>query len=412
MLEEMTTLTHLECSLCGRRHEAGRPWNLCECGGPLLARYDLEAARRSWSREWLAGAPASMWRYAPVLPVSQPASMVSLGEGWTPMIRARRYGESIGAGEVWIKDEGLNPTASFKARGLACCISMCRELGVRKVAIGSAGNAAGAAAAYAAAAGIEAHIFMPRDVPEANYIECMSYGARVTLVDGLISDCGRRVTEGREREGWFEINTLKEPYRIEGKKTMGYEVAEQMQWRLPDAIFYPTGGGVGLIGMWKAFDEMEALGWIGPARPKMIVVQAAGCAPVVRAFEEGKERTEFWQNARTISSGLRVPKPLGDFLILKIVRASGGTCVAVEDREALEAGARLGRLEGIFPCPEGAACFAALEKLLASGFLRPEEKIVIFNTGSGLKYLEAYSRLYPRETGGAADRLGGLITPR
>jgi threonine synthase len=324
----------------------------------------------------------------------------------------RRYGESLGAANVWIKDEGLNPTASFKARGLACCISMCRELGVKKVAIGSAGNAAGAAAAYAAAAGIEAHIFMPRDVPQANYIECESYGARVTLVDGLISDCGRMVAEGRQREGWFDINTLKEPYRVEGKKTMGYEIAEQMQWRLPDAVFYPTGGGVGLIGMWKAFDEMEALGWIGSERPKMIAVQSSGCAPVVKAFQEGKERAEFWQNAQTISSGLRVPKPLGDFLILRIVRASRGTCVAVDDREALEAGARVGRMEGIFPCPEGAACFAALERLLREGFLRPEEKIVIFNTGSGLKYLEAWSPLFPRAGSSEADRLGGLITPR
>lgn len=412
MLQEMTTLTHLECSLCGARHEAGHAWNLCSCGGPLLARYDLEAARRSWSREWLAGAPASMWRYAPVLPLSDPASMVTLGEGWTPMVRARRYEAALGAEGVWIKDEGLNPTASFKARGLACCISMCKELGIRRVAIGSAGNAAGAAAAYCAAAGIEARIFMPRDVPQANFIECHSCGAEVTLVEGLISDCGRLVAEGAARGEWFEINTLREPYRVEGKKTMGYEVAEQMQWKLPDAIFYPTGGGVGLIGMWKAFDEMEALGWIGPERPKMISVQAAGCAPVVKAFEDGKERAEFWQNASTISAGLRVPKPLGDFLILRAVRASGGTCVAVEDREALQAGARLGRLEGIFPSPEGAACFAALEKLLQTGFLRRTDRVVIFNTGSGLKYLEAYSALFPRIESGVTDKLGGLITPR
>jgi threonine synthase len=412
MLQEMTTLTHLECSLCGKQHEADRVWNLCSCGGPLLVRYDLDAARRSWSREWLAGAPASLWRYAPVLPVSNPAAIVTLGEGWTPMVRARRYEAEIGASSIWIKDEGLNPTASFKARGLSCCLSMCRQLGVQRVAIGSAGNAAGAAAAYCAAAGIEAHIFMPRDVPQANYVECCSYGARVTLVDGLISDCGRLVAEGAARGEWFEINTLKEPYRIEGKKTMGYEVAEQLQWKLPDAIFYPTGGGVGLIGMWKAFDEMEALGWIGSARPKMIAVQAAGCAPVVKAFEEGKERAEFWQNASTISAGLRVPKPLGDFLILRAVRASGGTCVAVEDREALEAGARVARLEGIFPSPEGAACFAALEKLLRTGFLSPSDRIVIFNTGSGLKYLEAYSTLFPRLDSSEAGKLGGLITPR
>jgi len=408
----MTTLTHLECSLCGARHDAGRAWNLCACGGPLLVRYDLESARRNWSREWLASSPSSMWRYAPVLPVANPSSLVTLGEGWTPMVRARRYEASLGAECIWIKDEGLNPTASFKARGLACCISMCRELGVRRVAIGSAGNAASSAAAYAAAAGIEAHIFMPRDVPNANYLECLAYGARVTLVDGLISDCGRIVAEGAARGDWFEINTLKEPYRVEGKKTMGYEVAEQLQWRLPDAIFYPTGGGVGLIGMWKAFDEMQALGWIGPERPKMIAVQAAGCAPVVKAFEEGKERAEFWQNARTISSGLRVPKPLGDFLILQAVRASGGTCVAVEDRHALQAGARVAAHEGIYPCPEGAACFAALERLLQNGFLRPSDRVVIFNTGSGLKYPEAWSTLFPRPAGGEEDKLGGLITPR
>ncbi len=408
----MTTLTHLECSLCRARHDAGRAWNLCACGGPLLVRYDLESARRNWSREWLASSPSSMWRYAPVLPVANPASLVTLGEGWTPMVRARRYEASLGAECVWIKDEGRNPTASFKARGLSCCISMCRDLGVRRVAIGSAGNAASSAAAYAAAAGIEARIFMPRDVPQANYLECLAYGASVTLVDGLISDCGRIVAEGAARGDWFEINTLKEPYRVEGKKTMGYEVAEQLQWRLPDAIFYPTGGGVGLIGMWKAFDEMQALGWIGPERPKMIVVQAAGCAPVVKAFEEGKERAEFWQNAQTISSGLRVPKPLGDFLILQAVRASGGTCVAVEDRHALQAGACVAALEGIYPCPEGAACFAALERLLETGFLRRSDRIVIFNTGSGLKYPEAWSTLFPRPEGGEEDKLGGLITPR
>ncbi len=408
----MTTVTHLECSLCSRQYPVDQPHNLCECGGPLLVRYDLDAARKSWSREWIASGPSSMWRYAPVLPVAKPSSLVTLGEGWTPLLRARNYGAAIGAANLWVKDEGIQPTQSFKARGLACAISMCRELGITKVALGSAGNAASATAAYAAAAGIEAHIFMPRDVPQANYIECKSFGAKVTLVDGLISDCGRIVVERKHAEGWFEINTLKEPYRIEGKKTMGYEVAEQMQWRLPDAIFYPTGGGVGLIGMWKAFDEIESLGWIDSNRPKMIAVQADGCAPVVKAFDEGKERSEFWHNAMTVSSGLRVPKPLGDFLILRAVRASQGTCVAVSDRESLLAGARVAKEDGIFPAPEGAACFAALEKLLKSGFLRPDEKIVIYNTGSGLKYLEAYSTLFPRLSDSETDKLGGLITPR
>lgn len=408
----MTTLTHLECSLCGARHTASEPRNLCGCGGPLLARYDLEKARQSWSREWIASGPSSMWRYAPVLPVSKPLSMISLGEGWTPLVRAARLGERFGSKSLWVKDDGVNPTSSFKARGLACALSMCHELGVKKVAIGSAGNAASAAAAYAAAAGIEAHIFMPRDVPQANFIECKAYGAHVTLVDGLISDCGRMVAERKEAEGWFEINTLKEPYRLEGKKTMGYELAEQFQWNLPDAILYPTGGGVGLIGMWKAFDEMEALGWIGSKRPKMIAVQAAGCAPVVRAFERGEEKTEFWANAATVSSGLRVPKPLGDFLILRAIRSSAGTAIAVSDEESLAAGARLAEEDGIFAAPEGAACCAALERLYAGGFLKPEEKVVVYNTGSGLKYLEAYSTRYPRPAAGESDKLGGLITPR
>lgn len=408
----MTTLTHLECSACAKRYEAGKAWNLCECGGPLLVRYDLAAARQSWSREWLASGPSSMWRYAPVLPVSQPNALVTLGEGWTPLIKARSYGASAGLPNLWVKDEGINPTGSFKARGLACAISMCRELGIGKVALGSAGNAASATAAYAAAAGIEAHIFMPKDVPQANYIECMSFGARVTLVDGLISDCGRMVAERKTAEGWYEINTLKEPYRIEGKKTMGYEVAEQFRWRLPKAIFYPTGGGVGLIGMWKAFEELETMGWIGPERPKMIVVQADGCAPVVRAFEQGRERCDFWENASTVSAGLRVPKPLGDALILKAVRESGGACVAVSDRASLEAGARLARLDGIFAAPEGAACFAALEKLVQAGFLSADEEVLVYNTGAGLKYLEAYSAIFPRTAGGEADKLGGLITPR
>jgi threonine synthase len=412
MLQVMTTLTHLECSLCGKLHPAHQAHNLCQCGGPLLVRYDLEAARQSWSREWIVGGPSNMWRYAPVLPVSKPASMTTLGEGWTPLIRARNYGASIGATNLWVKDEGINPTGSFKARGLACCISMCHELGIKKVALGSAGNAASATAAYAAAAGLEAHIFMPRDVPQANYIECKAFGAHVTLVDGIISDCGRIVAERKDAEGWFDINTLKEPYRIEGKKTMGYEVAEQFQWNLPDAIFYPTGGGVGLIGMWKAFDEMEALGWIGPKRPKMIVVQADGCAPMVRAFEQGAERATFWENAMTVSSGLRVPKPLGDFLILRAVRESKGTCVAVSDRASLEAGASLAAHDGVFAAPEGAACFAALEHLLKTGFLGADEKIVVYNTGAGLKYLEAYSTLFPRTVESESDKLGGLITPR
>jgi threonine synthase len=408
----MTTLSHLECSLCGKRHEAGKAWNLCECGGPLLVRYDLAKAKENWSREWLAGAPATMWRYAPVLPVARPEAMISLGEGFTPLVRMKRLGTKLGAANLWVKDEGVNPTGSFKARGLSCAISMCVELGLKKVAIPSAGNAASAMAAYAAAAGLEAHIFMPRDVPQSNFVECKAFGAQVTLVDGLISDCGRIVAERKQAEGWFEVSTLKEPYRIEGKKTMGYEVAEQFQWNLPDAIFYPTGGGVGMIGMWKAFDEMEQMGWIGSKRPKMIAVQVEGCQPVVRAFEQGTPRSEFWQNAHTVASGLRVPKPLGDFLVLNAVRDSGGTAIAVSDEEMLDAGIEMASLEGMFAAPEGAACVSALGKLLASGFLKRDERIVIYNTGSGLKYLEAYSTRYPRDAESEQSKLGGLITPR
>jgi len=392
----MTTITHLECSICGKRREAGKVHNLCECGGPLLVRYDLQKARESWNREWIPNGPSSMWRYAPVLPVSKPSAMISLGEGMTPLLHTQRLGARLGARDLWVKDEGVNPTASFKARGLSCAISMCVELGVKKVAIPSAGNAAGAMAAYAAAAGLEAYIFMPRDVPQSNFIECSAAGARVTLVDGLISDCGKIVASRKDDEGWFDISTLKEPYRIEGKKTMGYEVAEQFRWQLPDAIFYPCGGGVGMIGMWKAFGEMEALGWISSKRPKMIAVQAEGCAPIVRAFEQGTPRSEFFENAQTVASGLRVPKALGDFLVLDAVRRSGGAAVAVSDEEMIEAGVELASDEGVFAAPEGGACVAALKKLLGSGFLKPDERIVIYNTGSGLKYLEAYSGRFSR----------------
>jgi threonine synthase len=392
----MTTITHQECAACGKRHEAGQIHNLCECGGPLLVRYDLDKLREGWSRDWIPSGPTSMWRYAPVLPVSKPSAMISLGEGMTPLVHTKRLGARLGSEDLWVKDEGVNPTGSFKARGLSCAVSMCAELGVKKVAIPSAGNAAGAMAAYAAAAGIEAHIFMPRDVPPANYIECCAAGAIVTLVDGLISDCAKIVMQRKDQEGWFDVSTLKEPYRIEGKKTMGYEVAEQFRWTLPDAIFYPCGGGVGLIGMWKAFAEMEALGWISSKRPKMIAVQAEGCAPIVKAFEEGKSKSEFFEHAETVASGLRVPKALGDFLVLDAVRQSGGTCIAVSDAEMIEAGIELATDEGIFAAPEGGACVAALKKLLANGFLTAQERIVIYNTGSGLKYLEAYSPGFPR----------------
>jgi threonine synthase len=402
----MTTVTHLECGACGKQRPAGQIHNLCECGGPLLVRYDLAKARTEFTREHVKDGPNSMWRYAPMLPVHK--SIVSLGEGMTPLLKTSR----MGLPDLWVKDEGLNPTGSFKARGLSCAISMCQELGIRKVAIPSAGNAASALAAYAAAAGMEAHIFMPRDVPEANFLECKAFGASVTLVDGLISDCGKMVAARKDAEGWFDVSTLKEPYRIEGKKTMGYEVAEQFGWQLPDVIFYPAGGGVGLIGMWKAFEEMEALGWIGSQRPKMIAVQASGCAPIVRAFERGEARSEFWENAQTVAAGLRVPKALGDFLVLDAVRKSGGTAIAVSDRALVDASLELAAAEGIFAAPEGGACIAALKILLANGFLKPSERIVIYNTGAGLKYLEAFSVRFPRLAASEQDKLGGLITPR
>jgi threonine synthase len=408
----MPQASHLECSVCGQRHPAGQVHTLCSCGGPLLVRYDLEKAKATWKRESLAGAPASMWRYAPLLPVQDPRHIVSLGEGMTPLLKAARLGEKIGANDLWVKDEGINPTGSFKARGLSCAISMCVELGLRKVAIASAGNAGSALAAYAAAAGIEAYVFMPRDVPQANYTECRAYGANVTLIDGLISDCARIITQRKDAEGWFDISTLKEPYRIEGKKTMGYEVAEQFAWTLPDAIFYPTGGGVGLIGMWKAFEEMEALGWIANKRPKMIAVQAAGCQPVVRAYQGGESKSTFWENANTVAAGLRVPKPLGDALSLTAIRASSGTAVAVTDEELLDASIQLATATGIFPAPEGGACLAGLKKLLANGFLKSDERIVLYNTGTGLKYLEAFSTRFPRTSSSEQDKLGGLITPR
>ena len=408
----MTTITHLECSLCGKQYEAGRVHNVCECGGPLSVRYDLVQVRQGWSREWLNNAPPTMWRYAAVLPVGKPGSIVSLGEGMSPLVRCRNAGARLGLEDLWVKDDGVNPTGSFKARGLSCAVSMAVELGIRKLAIPSAGNAASALAAYAAAAGIEAHIFMPRDVPQSNYVECMAFGAKVTLVDGLISDCARLVAEGRATEGWFDMSTLREPYRVEGKKTMGYEIAEQFHWELPDVILYPTGGGVGLLGMWKAFEEMEAFGWVSAKRPRMVAVQAEGCRPVVEAFERGESRCRFWENAYTAASGLRVPKPLGDFLILDILRASGGMAVSVTDAELLDEGVRFAAEEGLFMAPEGAACVSALGKLIAAGAVKANEKILVYNTGAGLKYLEAYSTRFPRSAAAEQDKLGGLITPR
>ena len=376
----MAHLTHLECTRCGQSLNGDRPQTVCpKDGGVLYARYDLAAIRKSFTREQLRGRTCSMWRYAEVLPDAVP---VTLGEGFTPMLASREYSN------VYIKDEGLNPTGSFKARGLSAAVTMAKHFGLKKLAIPSAGNAAGALAAYAAAAGIEAHIFMPKDVPMANRIESQFYGAQVTLVDGLISDCARMVGEQKEREGWFDISTLKEPYRVEGKKTMGYEVAEQLNWKLPQGIIYPTGGGVGMIGMWKAFDEMEQLGWIGTERPQMISVQSTGCAPIVKAWDEGKTASEMWANAATTAAGLRVPKAYGDYLILDILRQSGGVAVAVTDEEIMNAVRHWAGVEGIFAAPEGAAALAAYRTLLSNGFFAPTDQVVLFNTGTGLKYLD------------------------
>jgi threonine synthase len=385
-------VTHLECANCGLRHEAGVLQNLCiECGKPLLVRYDLRAAAQTLHKDSLKEREASLWRYREVLPVNDWNNIVSLGEGWTPLLNAQRLAGSLPITlDLYIKDEGQNPTQSFKARGMTTAISMAKELGVRKVAVPSAGNAAGAMAAYAARAGMEAHIFMPSDTPRANVIECQQTGANVTLIDGLITDCGKIVAERKEAEGWFDVSTLKEPYRVEGKKTMGYELGEQLNWDLPDVILYPTGGGTGLIGMWKAFDEMEQMGWIGSKRPRMVSVQSSTCAPIVRAFEKGERFADEFENASTVASGLRVPKAIGDFLILDAIRASGGTAVAVTDAELIKAVGEIGAAEGIFCAPEGAACLAALRKLIESDVVKDGETIVIFNTGSGVKYLEAF----------------------
>jgi threonine synthase len=384
-----STITHLECSKCRKRHSHEKVQNLCNCGGPLLARYDLKVAARKLTRQNLRGRAANMWRYAEVLPARD---AVSLGEGMTPLIPAPHLGERLGLAGLFIKDEGLNPTGSFKARGMSAAVSRAKELGAKTLAAPTAGNAGGALAAYAAQAGIPCVIVMPRDSPAANVMECEAFGADVRKLDGLISDCGKYVSEHKEREGWFEVSTLKEPYRIEGKKTMAYELWEQMGGKLPDVIIYPTGGGVGLIGMCKAFEEMETMGWVVSKRPRMVVVQATGCAPIVDAFERGAESAYFWENAATVASGLRVPKALGDFLILAGVRETEGTALAVSDREMLAAGKELASEEGIFAAPEGAATVVAARKLAARGWIKPRERVVLFNTGCGYKYAEAWAR--------------------
>jgi threonine synthase len=378
---------HLECSACFTAYASTALMNLCTCGAPLLARYRLAEAAAALDREQLEG--QTLWRYHAMLPVQSSAGVVSLGEGMTPLLRAQRLGKRLGLNHLYIKDESLNPTGSFKARGLALAIARAAELGVTRVAIPSAGNAGGATAAYAARAGLESYVFMPRDVPRAFIIECQINGAHVELVDGLITDAGRRVAAGRDEYDWFDLSTLKEPYRVEGKKTMGYEIAEQFDWELPQVIIYPTGGGTGLIGMWKSFDEMEALGWVDSHRPRMVSVQAAGCAPIVRAFESGATRAAPWQNATTMAAGLRVPSAVGDALMLRALRDSEGTAVAVSEAEILWGVKEIGQSEGLFVCPEGGAALAGLRRLVEQGWIDRGERVVLFNTGSGLKYLDA-----------------------
>jgi len=385
-------VTHLECAKCAERYEPDQIHQLCTvCGKPLLVRYNLGQASAELKRHDLPARVPTLWRYREVLPVVHAENRLSLGEGWTPLTRVSNLGARLGLENLFIKDESLNATGSFKARGLCLAVSMAKELGVRKLAIPSAGNAAGALAAYAARAGMEAHIFMPRDTPLANRLECEMTGAHVTLIDGLITDCGAEVARRKDSEGWFDVSTLKEPYRIEGKKTMGYELAEQFEWELPDVILYPTGGGTGLIGMWKAFDEMEEMGWIGSYRPRMFSIQAEGCAPIVRAYLNGWNEAPEFENAHTVASGLRVPRAIGDFVMLDILRRSNGGAIAVSDDEMITSAREIGACEGIFCAPEGAACLPALRGLLRDGKVSASDRVVIFNTGGGGKYAEAYS---------------------
>jgi threonine synthase len=386
----LSYFSHLECSVpCGAgAYDPRQEQHLCRCGAPLLARYDLEAAK-GWGRGTLAARAANMWRYRELMPLFDGEEPLTLGEGWTPLIHARRLGAELGLDRLFVKDESLNPTNSFKARGLSAAVTRAAHLGATVLSIPSAGNAANALAAYAAMAGIDARVFMPTDVKVPFIRECQLYGAHVTLVDGLITDAGRVAAEQGQPLGWYDASTLKEPYRIEGKKTMAYELGEQLDWEFPDWIIYPTGGGTGLIGMWKAFDEMEQIGW-KPAgtRPKMVSVQAEHCAPIVRAFEQGAERSEMWQNASTVADGLRVPKAIGDFLVLRAVRESGGVALAVSDTDMVTAMRDMGAKEGISAAPEGGAALHALRVLLTSGRVTPSDTVVVFNTGGALKYLE------------------------
>ena len=383
-------MTHLECTRCGAQYETEQLHRLSPCcEKPLYARYDLARIAETFRPDALRTREPTLWRYREVLPVRDDRYVLTLGEGFTPLLDVPRYAKQLGLRRVWLKDEGQNPTGSFKARGLVMAVARAWELGARAVALPSAGNAGSAAAAYAAAAGMPCHVVVPSDTPRVIIEEIRALGADLQLIDGLITDAGARVAAGAKEHGWFDLSTLKEPYRVEGKKTMGYELFEQLGGRLPDVIIYPTGGGTGLVGMWKAFEEMETLGWIGSERPRMISVQADGCAPIVRAFERGDEFAEPWENAHTYASGLRVPRAVGDFLILDAVRASHGAAIAVSD-EAMAASVRsMGAATGIFAAPEGGAVAAAVPILLEQGRLSPDEEVVLFITGSGLKYVTA-----------------------
>jgi threonine synthase len=386
----MSFLIRLDCSApCGAGpYDPHEPHHLCSCGAPLLVRYDLDALT-GWRPDTLVAREPSMWRYREVMPLFDGETPVTLGEGWTPLMHTTRLGRTLGLDRLFIKDESLNPTNSFKARGLSAAVTRAKYLDVKVLSVPTAGNAGNAMAAYAASAGLEARVFMPKDVKTPFIRECELYGAHVTLVDGLITDAGRIAAEQGKPLGWYDVSTLKEPYRIEGKKTMGYEVAEQMNWTLPDWIIYPTGGGTGMVGMWKAFDEMSTLGWIDPVkRPRMVSVQAANCAPIVKAYEEGAERSQMWEGASTIADGLRVPKAVGDFLVLRAVRESHGTALAVNDSDMVTGMRDLGRLEGISAAPEGGAALHAVRMLVASGRIKPHDSVVVFNTGGALKYLD------------------------
>jgi threonine synthase len=386
----MSYFTHLECSVpCGAPSLNPREKHfLCSCGAPLVARYDLARAK-AWTRSTLAGREPNMWRYREMLPLFDGETPVTLGEGLTPLVHARSLGSSVGLDRLYIKDESLNPTNSFKARGQSAAITRAKYLGAKTIALPTAGNAGNAAAAYSAAAGLACEVFIPKDAKRPFVDECRLYGANVTLVDGLITDAGRMAAEKGKPLGWYDVSTLKEPYRIEGKKTMAYELGEQMDWRYPDWIIYPTGGGTGMVGMWKAFEEMERLGWIAGRRPRMVSVQADGCAPIVRAFERGTEKADMWEGATTVADGLRVPKAIGDFLILRAVRESGGTAVAVSDAAMVKGMLEIGKHQGISAAPEGGAALVAIQKLVANGTIKKNESVVLFNTGGALKYLDA-----------------------